>query len=274
MVLQYQSGRRKGKVNMAPKTMENRSGNKGISGSTLKLVAIIAMFIDHAAAIILARVLLGGAEGLMRMDMGMYRLYLVMRLIGRLGFPIFCYLLIEGFLHTRNLKKYAGRLLLFALVSEIPFDLGFAGELFYWEYQNVFFTLFIGLMVIAGFRYVDEKQWNKVLRVAGCVLLAAAGAGAAALLQTDYAATGVLTIAAMYLFRKNRMLEAIAGCTLLICMQGLEISSFLILIPIRMYNGTRGWNIKWFFYIFYPAHILLLYLIAAAMGLGQVRLMM
>ena len=69
------------------------------------------------------------------------------------------------------------------------------------------------------------------------------------------------------------VLEAGAGCVMLTAMQLMEISSFFVLIPIRMYNGRRGWNIKWFFYAFYPLHILLLYLIACAMGLGGIRLM-
>lgn len=252
-------------------------GKKGISGSTLKLIAIITMFIDHTGAIIVARILLSGKMeqmGLIQMYETVFYLYEVLRLVGRLGFPIFCYLLIEGFQYTRNVKRYAGRLLLFALISEIPFDLGFTGSPFYWGYQNVFFTLFIGLLVITGFHFVEGKQeWNVSLRILLCVLILGVGAGAAFLLKTDYAAIGVLTIAVMYLFRKNRMLAAGAGCAALTAMQWIEASSFFILIPVYMYNGKRGWNMKWFFYIFYPLHIILLYLIAYAMGLGQVRLM-
>ena len=221
------------------KELTGRNGKKGITGSTLKLIAIIAMFIDHVGAIVLARMLM-----------------------------------IEGFRYTRNVKKYAGRLFLFALISELPFDLGFAGSVFYMDYQNVFFTLFIGLLVIAGLRFAEGKaEWNKGLRAVLVVCMLVAGAGAAELLRTDYGAMGVLTIVIMYLFRKNRVLEAGAGCVMLTAMQLMEISSFFVLIPIRMYNGRRGWNIKWFFYAFYPLHILLLYLIACAMGLGGIRLM-
>ena len=72
---------------------------------------------------------------------------------------------------------------------------------------------------------------------------------------------------------ENKMLEAGVGCAALTVMQFIEVTSFFILIPIKMYNGKRGWNMKWFFYAFYPVHIFLLYLVACAMGLGQVKLM-
>ena len=90
--------------------------------------------------------------------------------------------------------------------------------------------------------------------------------------MTDYGGMGVLTIAAMYLFRKNKMLEAGIGCTILTIMSWTEATSFFVLLPVRQYNGERGWSLKWFFYVFYPAHIFLLYLIAYAMGLGRIML--
>ncbi len=253
------------------------AGKKGMSGSTLKLIAIISMFLDHTGAIVLQRMLLGGwipvREGELQGVAGTLGiLYILLRLAGRLGFPIFCYLLIEGFRHTRNVKKYAGRLFLFALVSEIPFDLGFMGTAFYWGYQNVFFTLFIGLLVIAALHYVDGRQdWNIVLRLLLYVLAVGAGALLAFVLKTDYSAMGVITIASMYLFRRNRMMETGIGCAILTLSNWMEITAFFILLPVHFYNGRRGWNMKWLFYVFYPLHILLLYLIACAMGLGDIK---
>lgn len=253
---------------------------KGISGSTLKLIAIITMFIDHFAAIIMERVMVQKAGGMANLgyefvanNPQLYGVYMILRMIGRLGFPIFCFLLIEGFTYTRNMKKYAIRLLMFAFVSELPFDLGFCGKPINWSYQNVFFTLFVGLMVMIAFRFVEQKQqWNQVLRVIMYILIAAAGMGVAELLKTDYSAMGVLTIIVMYLFRRSKMLQTGLGCAVLTFFSITEITAFLILIPVHMYNGKRGWNIKWFFYAFYPLHILLLYLIAYAMGLGNIVL--
>lgn len=255
------------------------AGKKGITGSTLKLIAIIAMFIDHTGAVIVERMLLSGGASQMNdinyilANANLYIIDMVLRLVGRLGFPIFCFLLIEGFQYTRNVKKYAGRLFLFALISEVPFDLGFSGELFYSGYQNVFFTLFTGLLVMIGFRLAEEKtEWNKGLRIFFQLAVLVVGAGIAELLRTDYGAFGVFTIVVMYLFRRNKVREAVLGCAALTAMSFMEITSFFVIIPIHMYNGKRGWNIKWLFYAFYPLHIFLLYMIAYAMGLGQVAL--
>ena len=251
---------------------------KGISGSTLKLIAIIAMLIDHIGAIVLERMLRLGNTGLERMEIGigiegLYVIYLVMRLIGRLGFPIFCFLLIEGLQYTKDIKKYAIRLFLFAIISEVPFDLGFAGSGIYWQYQNVFFTLFIGLLVMIGFRKLeDSKKWGTISGYLLYLLVLGVGMGAAELLQTDYSAMGVLTIAAMYQYRRKRVLSAGIGCAILTVMSILEVTAFATLLPIGLYNGKRGWNIKWLFYVFYPVHILVLYLIACGLGLGDIML--
>ena len=273
-------------------TAQRRDGQRtwqkfGISGSTLKLIAAACMLADHLAAGVLGRyiAMLGitqNADQMNRQQWEQWRaqtdvfvnVYESMRLAGRIAFPIYCFLLVEGFRHTQKRARHAAGLLVFALISEIPFDLCFYGEIISFRHQNVFFTLFIGLLVIAGLRFAEGKaEWNKGLRAVLVVCMLVAGAGAAELLRTDYGAMGVLTIVIMYLFRKNRVLEAGAGCVMLTAMQLMEISSFFVLIPIRMYNGRRGWNIKWFFYAFYPLHILLLYLIACAMGLGGIRLM-
>ena len=124
---------------------------KGISGSTLKMIAIVTMLIDHIGAAVLARLLM--VNGLGELDQtnadaimqwlsangALYWTYTIMRMIGRVAFPIFCFLLVEGFLHTHDVKKYAMRLGLFALLSEIPFDLAFSSKILEFNYQNVFF---------------------------------------------------------------------------------------------------------------------------------------
>lgn len=255
----------------------------GITGSTLKLIAIITMFLDHVGAIILERMIMQGgfpdltdnetAMSFMSEHANIYIIYTALRLIGRLGFPIFCFLLIEGFGYTRDVKKYAGRLFLFAVISEIPFDLGFVGEPIYWGYQNVFFTLLIGLLVLMGFRFIENKrEWNRTLRVIIYIAILLAGMALAETLRCDYGAIGILTIVVMYLFRHRKTLATGLGCAALTTMTFIEITSFFAMIPIHLYNGKRGLNIKWLFYVFYPAHILLLYLIAYALGLGQTML--
>ena len=256
------------------------TAKKGIPGSTLKLIAIIAMFIDHTGAVILERLLI--SKGIMALDGAsvenslefiknngvLFFTYLIFRLIGRLGFPIFCFLLIEGFIHTRNVWKYAFRLLLFAFISEVPFDLAFKGFVFYADYQNVFFTLFLGLCALICIKFIEDKvtvnNWLKYLLIIPVTIVFMIIAN---LLMTDYAGTGVLTIVIMYILRKNRVLEMAAGCIVLTIMSFMEVTALFNMIPVAKYNGERGLNLKYVFYAFYPVHLLVLYLIAYLMGI-------
>ncbi|MBR5943619.1 MAG: conjugal transfer protein TraX, partial [Lachnospiraceae bacterium] len=129
---------------------------KGVTGTTLKIIAIVAMFIDHFAAIFVQGYyysVSATAEPPQNVEIIMT----VMRAIGRFGFPIFAFLLVEGFTHTRSVKKYALNLGIFALISELPFNLGFMGVLFYPYYQNVFFTLLLGLLCLWCISEFGEK---------------------------------------------------------------------------------------------------------------------
>ena len=235
---------------------------KGLSGSTLKLIAIITMLIDHIGAAVIARLLIAGQGSEM-----LYKIYYAMRAVGRVAFPIFCFLLVEGFFYTGSRKKYALRLFGFALLSEIPFDLAFSGKILEFGYQNVFFTLLIGLLTIMLFDAVVKKQeWHPVLRSALLVIITFGGMGAAYLLHTDYDAKGVLAILVFYMTRQMRGLQIVAGC-LAFCW---ELPAIVAFIPIAFYNGKRGWNIKYLFYAFYPVHLLVLYLICVGMGTAQI----
>ena len=98
-----------------------------MSSLVLKITALITMIIDHYGAIFQGNII-------------------IYRIIGRLAFPIYCFLLVEGYTHTSNIKKYASRLIAFAIISEIPFDLAFFGKIGF-EHQNIFFTLFIGCLL-------------------------------------------------------------------------------------------------------------------------------
>ena len=117
----------------------------GLTGSTLKLFAIITMLIDHTGAAVVGTII--GLGNLRTTDYELYRtlstLYRLMRGIGRLAFPVFCFLLVEGFFHTRSVRKYCERLFLFALVSEFPFDFALKPSAVFWNKQNVDFTLLL-----------------------------------------------------------------------------------------------------------------------------------
>lgn len=202
----------------------------GLSGSTLKLIAIISMLIDHTGA-----VLLNGSQA-----------YTLCRFIGRIAFPIFCFLLVEGYCHTHDIKRYAGRLFLFALISEIPFDLAFSRTPVNFYYQNVFFTLWIGI----GVMYAMDRMGSPVLKLFAVV----AGMAAAGILRTDYSWMGIAAIAVLYYTRESRLRQVFCGALMFLW----ELPAVGGFLPIYFYNGKRGVSIKYLFYVFYPAHLLVL----------------
>lgn len=125
-----------------------------MSGTTLKWIAVISMLIDHTAEVLIN-------HNAALTDPIWAQIYVLMRGIGRIAFPIYAFLLVEGFLHTRDVKKYLARMLTFAVVSEIPFDLAVFHTPFYWGYQNVFFTLFLGLLALAiCFTWLPIFTWE------------------------------------------------------------------------------------------------------------------
>ncbi|WP_455716234.1 TraX family protein, partial [Anaerosporobacter sp.] len=212
----------------------------------LKVIAILAMFIDHIAAVFVD---------------DSTKLYLLMRGFGRIAFPIFCFLIVEGYFHTRNVKKYMSRLAAFAIISEIPFDLCFYKELFYWQHQNVFFTLLLGLVAIYAIEELKKRYSasypKSVISQFVVVMLAMT---AAWLLCTDYNMLGILIIMAFYINRGDRIQTAISFFIVTICLGNvLQLLSVLALIPIYMYNGKKGPSMRYVFYVFYPGHLLILY---------------
>lgn len=215
-----------------------------MSSFVLKLIAIITMFIDHFAVVFIP---------------WSSDLYIPLRLIGRLAFPIFAFLLVEGFYHTRNIKKYLTRLGIFAVISEVIFDLAFYKTYFYKEHQNIYFTLFLGLLTIYLMSMTERKFQNNLLLVnlinAGITLVSCF---IAQFLNFDYRFMGILLIIAFYLFRGKKFLLALT----MLVLSGDLIQAFYIfaMIPIAFYNGKKGRNIKYFFYVFYPAHLLVLYI--------------
>ena len=231
---------------------------QGLSGTTLKLMACITMLIDHIGASCLEAGLLvpliasgtfstdPAAASLLQMDR-------VLRYIGRLAFPIFCFLLVEGFLHTHDLKKYALRMLGFALISEWPFDWAFFSGV-YWGHQNVYFTLLLGLLAMKA---LDTYQTPEGMPALKGIFGAAACFLAAALLHCDYDVLGLALILALYMTRKDKRAQCIAGAVFSL----FEPVAPLAFGLVWFYSGERGGNSKleqWAFYWFYPVHLALL----------------
>lgn len=230
----------------------------GLSGGTLKIIALITMIIDHATYIFI--------------DYGSNRSwYLLGRGIGRLAFPIYCFLIVEGFYHTRSVLKYAFRLFLFALLSEIPFNLAFYGTVLYPKHQNVFFTLLLGVILMYLVQYARTKmtQEKMVLQVIVLLLFYGGVFLAANLLQADYGVNGVILILLFYLFRGRKLYVALLDIMMnLVLGMGGNIQRFgaYSAIPISCYNGRKGISLKYFFYLIYPLHLLAFYWIKMGMS--------
>jgi len=241
---------------------------KGLSGSTLKLMAMLIMLIDHVGAVILYRMMLerGAANGMPGKVIAdeLYTAYRVFRDIGRLSFPIYCFLLIEGFEKTRSKVRYALRLGVFALVSEVPFDLAFQNQPVDFGYQNIFFTLIIGLLGMMAVDKVEKRKGIGIQSLLAGILVTVVVSIAAEFLRTDYGARGVFAIMLLYFFRRKKWQQTIAGCLAFLW----ETTAPLAFLPIWFYNGKRGLKLKYLFYVFYPLHLLVLYLICLCMGLG------
>lgn len=235
------------------------------SGTALKRIACVSMLLDHTGvSCIENRVLnhnsawiLGNLGEAFRAQPAPLVLDLLLRAVGRLAFPIYCFLLIEGFVHTYSVKRYLGRMLLFAFVSEVPFDWALLGKPFVWDYQNVFWTLFLGLLAMVLMQRADGDN-PPTLRG---LLPAAACAVAAEALRADYGAAGVILIVALYCLRGDRKRQ----CSALALLTLYEITAPLAAVLVWFYTGKRGKcgkAEKFLYYVFYPAHLILLGVIA------------
>ncbi len=254
----------------------------GINSFQLKIIAIIAMIIDHIGLFFFPE-------------------HILFRIIGRISFPIFAFLIVEGFYHTRDIWKYMFRLGVFAVLSEIPFDLLTTGKVFDLRHQNVFFTLLIGvvlmyvyekqystfskvstvfLIMLAGdifrtdygswgvlmifcffiFRemYVYEKQYSTFSKVSTVFLIMLAGD----IFRTDYGSWGVLMIFCFFIFRERMAAKLISAAVINIVVFGyIQAFAVMALLPIYFYNGEKGRGYKYFFYLVYPVHLWIIWII-------------
>ena len=216
-----------------------------MTGLALKIIALSTMIIDHYGAIFQSNII-------------------IYRIIGRLAFPIYCFLLVEGYVHTSNIKKYAVRLLAFAFISEIPYDLAFFGQAGT-EYQNIFFTLFIGL----GAVYITDKYGKH--NIINSILITFAAAVLADFLRPDYQYLGIIYILAFYYTRNYPRGKRLAAAAVIMFVSNIEAGwvqqfSLLSLIAIYFYNNKPGFKNKTLqmsFYISYPLHLLVFYLISS-----------
>ncbi len=244
--------------------MQTEQKRAWLTGAQIKWIAMIVMVIDHMAAVFIEPILMNTVVSGMNYDYvrKITDIYMVLRGIGRFAFPAFCFLLVEGFYHTRNKAKYLRNLMIFAFISEIPFDLALYDKMWYWEHQNVFFTLAAGFLAIWIANYFILKSMTDLANAFIFKLAAVASVIGIALLteamHTDYGAVGVATIFVLYAMYNKPVMSAVAAWIVLGMTNVLELWSFPFIGAVYFYNGERGRQNKYFFYIFYPAHLLLL----------------
>lgn len=205
-----------------------------------------------------------------------------MTAIGRIAFPIFAFMTVEGFFYTKNLKKYMERLFVFALLSEIPFNLVAGGRAFYPLHQNVIWTFLIG----TGLMWINEKAKEKTVSTRLLVAVGTVGLGfvLGLLSLCDYHYAGILTVLVFYFFRGRKFwnfalqffclwyinTEILSGFYYVVQIFGREVEivrqgfAIFALLPIWLYRGKQGLynkGIKALYYWFYPAHLIILWLI-------------
>lgn len=251
-----------------------------ISGNQLKIIALVLMVVEHFFKIFTPYII-EYYEGVYPniIEIQNFCVHYLYR-ITAIAFPLFAFLLTEGFIHTHNRKRYLKSMLLFALISEIPFDIAFfstfakgAGTFpFYLEYQNIFFTLLIGLLCLTVLEKLPhyESEKNRKEKLTAILLQAGviAGLGAVAeLLKCDYGFRGILLISLLYLFRNHRFAQCLVYPALMIILDGEQpnIYTLIFCCLVLLYCGKRNLKgktaahpkLKYLFYAIYPCHLLI-----------------
>jgi hypothetical protein len=229
---------------------------------TLKIIALTAILTDHLAGVF----------------PDVFPFWF--RGIGRLAWPIFAYLLAEGFRHTKAPEKFLMRLLAFAVLSEIPYDLSMGNTINFTADTNIFYTLFLGGTAICLYERFKERRGWQTMAVIFSILPTAI---LAEILSVDYGGMGVLFIFAVYIVKPKiaRLITlgafALSQFIPLAVAYSLDIAikpEYLLMIPfalatvplVAFYNGERGSKAKWLFYWFYPAHLAVLAVIAMSIN--------
>jgi len=224
--------------------MEKRNRLALLDATALKLIAMASMVFDHVGD-------------------NFFPQLIWMRVVGRIAMPIFAFCVAEGFIHTRNRLRYLRRMGVFALVSEIPFDLVTAGKALEFTHQNIMVTFFWAILALLCFEKIlsGGKKPGRIALGAAVLLLAMGGS---LLLGMDYNALAVGLIFLFYLLRNKALpLRQIAGMAYHALLRNVGIYWFGLLgfVPLFCYNGRRGRGLKWLFYVFYPGHLLLIYVL-------------
>lgn len=250
-----------------------------LSGNSVKIIAAACMLIDHLGKTVFFTVIkeiLFPMTKVGKLPQSVSQLIFninqnVLYSIGSIAFPLFCFMLVEGYQHTRNKAMFLKRIGLFALVSELPFDLAFFSSFamventfpFYWPYQNIFFTYFWGLCVLMLIEKISMMHQKAVALFMQVTIVFVACLLAEKVIHCDYGGYGVFLIVLLYTLRRCRLYQTLGMLLIpLFKYTPHPISYLCSILIIVLYNGKRGeMNLKIFFYVFYPAHILCLHIL-------------
>ncbi len=226
-----------------------------LNGAQLKYMAFLSMLLDHVNNSMITPYLDG--KGLL------LHVSNLLSILGRVAFPLFMFFLVEGFFKTRSRKKYLINLLIFGILSEVPFDLFTSRELFNKNWNNIMFTLALSLITIW---IVDEMKGrlakkSKALWYGSSVLVVAVMCAVAMFFSLDYDYHAIIVAYLFYLFYEKPLYGAALGYLSIIK----ELYSLLGFAATLTYNGERGKQYKWLNYAFYPVHLLILGLLRVAL---------
>lgn len=231
-----------------------------ITAFKMKVIAVLSMLIDHYAAIMILT-----ATGIDSLSQSMQVQYSFMRGIGRIAFPIFAFLVVEGFLKTKDRKKYALRMLIFAIISTPAYNIAFGQTFIYTRkfliafiFGNVMWTFLLAVVMMSIMELIEQKNLNIIVSYICYAVIIAVFAFIAENIKCDRKALGIISIGLFYILRACRVKQVISG---IVSFYFHHPMSYLGLIPILFYNGERGKDFRYFFYIFYPLHLFILALL-------------
>lgn len=228
-----------------------------MSSFSLKVLAVVAMIIDHIGIIFFPQ-------------------YIILRYIGRLSFPIFAFLLVQGFIHTKSRTQYAIRLGIFAILSEVPYDLVFYGTYLEFEHQNIMFELLCGLLAIWAMEQAVKTKQESLFLVSLALVIAST------YFNFSYGIYGIVLMIGFYLFNAFKISRCVISAGVTYLFNGITTVNFTVwktscvlfagsatqlyamwsAVPLLLYNGQRGkYKLKWMFYFIYPVHLIILYFV-------------
>lgn len=229
-----------------------------LSGAELKLIAIISMLADHVNKALIYPYLESN-HGFLAFISDVFDI------IGRIAFPLFCFMLVEGYFKTRNRKKYLLNLLLFGVISEIPFDMFTTASFFNMNWNNVMFTLALVLVTVWIIDTLKEKMQKrpKALWYLVSILIVLVMCIVSMSLSLDYEHHAILIGYFFYLFHDMPVFAIPFGYASMFKEPWALLGFGLTLT----YNGERGKQNKWVNYWFYPAHLLILGILRLYLGI-------